>query len=431
MQGAEIEVSRADLRVCFRCMRLNIESNVVTEQSRSAAVEQYETTPKVKKMSYKYHYVLSFILFLLLISVSSVLLGQGSDTLRIATYNIRYANSSDTGNRNWSVRKTFVGNIIKSNRFDIFGVQEIGSATQQSDLMTQLPGYSIFWKGRGNNEGTSGERVAIIYRTNRFQMLGSGWFFLSETPDTYSVGWDAQLARICIWAKMYDTVTEKDFYFFNTHFDHVGAVARAESAKLVISRINSITANDSDLPVFLTGDFNFSTENGTTAYVALLEGGLSDSRKIVPRRQITGPVGTANSWNLTPSDITESRRIDFIYLNQKSEVLSYTTIDTKYVNDAYPSDHFPVLITARVKKASSGLSNNLADAGLKISHTNNGIRISGETPFTCEIYNSIGVLKGTSKGKTNDIAFKGLDKGIYIIKITNGQATVSSKIITN
>lgn len=381
-------------------------------------------------MNTKCHHIFSLILLLLLTSAGESVFAQGSDTLRIATYNIRYANTGDTGNRNWSVRKTFVGNIVKSNRFDIFGVQEIGSATQQSDLMAQLPGYSIFWKGRNNNEGTSGERAAIIYRTSRFQMLENGWFFLSETPYAYSIGWDAQLARICMWARMYDTVTKKEFYFFNTHFDHAGVTARTESAKLVLSQINNITA-DSDLPVFLTGDFNFSTETGSTAYATLLDGGLSDSRKIAPRRQTTGPVGTANNWNLAPSSITESKRIDFIYLNQKSEVLSYATIDTKYIDDAYPSDHFPVLITARIKEVASGLNNNLTDAGWKMTYVNNEIRISGETPFACEIYNSIGVLKRTSKGKTNDIAFKGLDKGIYIIKTTSGQATVSTKIIIN
>jgi endonuclease/exonuclease/phosphatase family metal-dependent hydrolase len=381
-------------------------------------------------MNHKCHHILSFILILLLTSAGESVFAQGSDTIRIATYNIRYANTGDTGNRNWSVRKTFVGNIIKSNRFDIFGVQEIGSATQQSDLIAQIPGYSIFWKGRNNNEGTTGERAAIIYRTSRFQMLENGWFFLSETPYTYSIGWDAQLARICMWARMYDTVSEKEFYFFNTHFDHAGVTARTESAKLVLSQINIITG-DSDLPVFLTGDFNFSTETGSTAYATLLEGGLSDSRKIAPRRQTSGPVGTANNWNWPASNITESKRIDFIYLNQKSEVLSYTAIDTKYVDDAYPSDHFPALITVKIKEVASGLNYNLTDAGLKMIYANDEIRISGETPFACEIYNSIGVLKSASKGKTNDIAFKGLDKGIYIIKTTNGQATVSTKIIIN
>lgn len=381
-------------------------------------------------MSTKCHHILSFILLLLLTSAGESVFAQGSDTLRIATYNIRYANTGDTGNRNWSVRKVHVGNTIKSHRFDIFGVQEIGSATQQSDLMAQIPGYSIFWKGRNNNEGTTGERAAIIYRTSRFQMLENGWFFLSETPYSYSIGWDAQLSRICMWTKMYDKVTEKEFYFFNTHFDHAGTTARTESAKLIIAQINEITA-DADLPVFLTGDFNFSTETGSMAYATLLEGGLSDSRKIAPRRQTSGPVGTANSWNWSAVSITESQRIDFIYVNQKSEVLSYATIDTKYVDDAYPSDHFPVMITAKIKEKISGLSNKFADAGLKMVVVNNAIRISGETPFTCEIYNSIGVLIETSKENVNEIAFQGLKKGLYIFKSRNKKAHISTKIIIN
>lgn len=293
-----------------------------------------------------------FVVTLLLFVTSAGLcvFSQESDTLRIATYNIRVITSSDTENRSWANRKQYLGDIIKTNKFDIFGVQEIANATQQSDLMAYLPEYSIYWKGRNNTAGTTGERCAIVYRTSRFQILQDGWFFLSETPDTYSIGWDAEYPRICIWVKMYDTATEKIFYFFNTHFDHAGTTARTESAKLVMAKINQLTENV-DLPVFFVGDLNFSTENGTIPYAEILEGGLRDSRSTAPTSKLTGPVGTYNGWNMVPSNYTESKRIDYVFVNNKLNVFSYSTIDTKFVDDTYPSDHFPVMIRIKIEES--------------------------------------------------------------------------------
>jgi len=357
---------------------------------------------------------------------------ETSDTLRIATFNIRIQTSADTGNRSWAKRKQYAGDIINNvYKFDLFGVQEIASSTQQSDLMLYLSGYSILWKGRGNTAGTTGERCAIVYRTSRFELIKSGWFFLSTTPDVYSVGWDAALSRICLWAKLKDKITNREFYFFNTHFDHVGAVARTESAKLVIKKIGEITEGE-DIAVFLTGDLNFSTENGTAPYTTILNGGLRDSRNIPGRRQVKGPVGTANGWDMSPSSYIESRRIDFIFVNNRVNVFTYTAIDKKYVDDAYPSDHFPVMITALTNVEASGIPETKNDAGVDVSVENQNIRFDGKYPYTYEIYNSIGVLTFAQQKPLygqSTFSMNNKGNGLYIVRTKTEHGKTISKLL--
>lgn len=357
---------------------------------------------------------------------------NASDTLRIATFNIRIQTSEDTGNRSWTKRKQYAGDIINNlYKFDLFGAQEIASSSQQSDLMSYLTGYSIFWKGRSNTAGTTGERCAIVYRTSRFELIESDWFFLSATPDVYSVGWDAALSRICQWVKLKDKITNREFYFFNTHFDHVGTVARTESAKLVIRKIGEITAGE-DIAVFLTGDLNFSTENGTAAYTTILNGGLRDSRSIPSRRQIKGPVGTSNGWDMSPASYTESKRIDFIFVNNRVDVSSYTAIDKKYVDDAYPSDHFPVMITALTNVEASGIPETKNDAGVEVSVENQNIRFNGKYPYTYEIYNSIGVLIFSQQkplyGQTTFL-MNNKGNGLYFVRTKTEHGKTISKLL--
>ena len=272
-----------------------------------------------------------------------------TDTLNIASFNVRIA--VDAGNRAWANRKEHVADIIKNlYAFDIFGVQELRNTDQESELMEYLGGYRRFSKGRDNNAGTSGERLAIVYKSDRFEQLNSGFFFLSETPDVASLGWDAKFNRICIWTKMKDKYTSQEFYFFCAHYDHVGVEARRESSKLIISKMTEIMGNE-DLPVFFVGDFNSQPDN--PPYMNIIKGGLLDSRTIPVNANVFGPVGTTNGWNKNPSEMTN--RIDYIFVNPKVEVYSYYTITKKYFPDAYPSDHCPIMIKALINNQTLGL----------------------------------------------------------------------------
>jgi len=291
-------------------------------------------------------------LFFLMMLVCCFVHATADDTLRVATYNIRVDTDQDTGSRDWHHRKEHIGNIIRDlYQFDLFGVQEIRSTYQQNSLFSLLTDtYEMYLKAVGNTEGTLGERNAIFFRTNRFTPLESGSFFLSETPEKPAAGWDAMLHRNCVWLKLKDRKTQHDFYFFCTHFDHKGVQARENAAKLVIDKIHKI--NRENLPVVLVGDFN--SQEDKPAVATILEGGMSDSRALLSPEKITGPLGTTNGWNKPPENL--KNRIDFIFVNSSIDVLSYSTITDKFYEDAYPSDHFPVMIKILFQKEAQGSS---------------------------------------------------------------------------
>lgn len=265
------------------------------------------------------------------------IINSTSDTLKIATYNVRIKTSGDKDERAWENRKEQVAHLIYEHKFDVFGVQEIINTSQEKDLTGLLPAFDHISRGRDDNEGKTGERLAIFYNKKRFNLLSKGSFFLSETPEQVSKGWDAALNRICMWAELQDKVTGKSFYFFNVHFDHMGVTARAESAGLVTDRIKTIAGNDI---VFCVGDFNASPAE--PAVYSAMTSLLTDSRaasETSPR----GTVGTFNGWDVTATDFDWKVKIDYIF-TQQIRTLNYEVINDKYVSTTYPSDHFPVMI---------------------------------------------------------------------------------------
>ena len=155
----------------------------------------------------------------------------------VASYNVRYANPADEQRGNgWSQRCPVICNQIAYESFDLVGMQEV-LKSQFDDLSNRLSrDYGCI--GVGRNDGkTSGEYAPIFYKKDRFILLDSGCFWLSETPDKPSVGWDAKYPRICSWAQLQDRNTGNTLYFLNTHFDHVGKQARKESACMIVKWI--------------------------------------------------------------------------------------------------------------------------------------------------------------------------------------------------
>jgi endonuclease/exonuclease/phosphatase family metal-dependent hydrolase len=260
-----------------------------------------------------------------------------SDTLKIMSWNIRILTKADTGLIYWNNRKNEVAALIRRYQPDILGVQEIRNMRQQKDLLQRLSDYASISYGRDNNRGSRGERLAILYNKKRFSHSENGFFFLSATPEKVSAGWDAVYNRICVWCKLTDNATNKTFYVFNTHFDHVGKIAREKSAKLITEKINEIAGN---FPVVLTGDFNATPADKN--FYSNLKKTFIDSRES-SRNEPVGTTGTFNGWNFSKSDFSESVRIDYIFVN-KMRVLNYSTINDKTNAGIYPSDHFPVII---------------------------------------------------------------------------------------
>jgi len=199
-----------------------------------------------------------FIFFALIASmIISSCCQQTNEPIRVASYNIRMDTQSDSLNA-WEYRKDKVNALIRFYDMDIFGTQE-GFLHQLQD-MARMTEYAYFGSGRDDGK-TAGEHSAIFYRKDRFELLETGDFWLSETPDVPGKGWDATCCnRICSWGKLKEKSTGKTFYVFNVHFDHQGVVARQESGKLMIKKMQGDSQRQYD---YLYRRFQFSSANRT------------------------------------------------------------------------------------------------------------------------------------------------------------------------
>lgn len=269
------------------------------------------------------------LLFALMFSLN------GMAQLNLMTYNIKYANETD-GENSWSKRKDFITNQLKFYEPDIFGVQE-AVFDQLTHFTAELNGYDYI--GTGRDGGENGEFSAILYKADKFKALISGTFWLAKDITIPAKGWDAAFPRVCTYALFEEKETGKQFWLFNTHFDHRGKKARLESAKLILTKIAEI--NTARLPVILMGDLNLDPDAGA---IQLIADKLRDSRNVA-KTVAFGSEGTFNGYKFHEP---VTRRIDYIFVNDKVEVLKYGVL-TDSKDQKYPSDHFPVLITAELK----------------------------------------------------------------------------------
>ena len=265
--------------------------------------------------------------FILLTITSSIYSQQHT----IISYNIRYDNNWDIEN-SWEIRRSNITQMLFKYSPSIIGIQE-GLLNQVQYIDSSLINY--YYVGVGRDDGKEkGEFCAIYFDTTRYVLLKNSTFWLSETPDTISVGWDAALERICTYGLFKDRITKKDFWVFNTHFDHMGIIAREKSSGLILKRIKKI--NRQSLPVILMGDFN-SIPNSPPVKEIVTE--LSDALQISTEK-LHGPGGTFNGFN---EDLPIEKRIDYIFTNVL-KVLSYTHINDRLNNNRHISDHLPVMI---------------------------------------------------------------------------------------
>lgn len=278
---------------------------------------------------------------LLLLSIPVSLAGRDEDRIRVMTYNIRYAgDETREGTNSWTNRKQPVASMIRFHRPDILGVQE-ALKIQLDDLIELLPGYA--WIGVGRDDGAAaGEFSAIVFCKERFEILETSTFWLSEMPQQPSKGWDAAYPRVVTWAKIRDRRTGKTAYFFNTHFDHQGERARIGSARLVKDTVVSIAGGS---PIILTGDFNFRPES--KGYQILTEGeekGFTDAQRIARY----GHYGSNITFNDFGRSLVEGNKIDYIFVKNAVEVFQHGVISETF-QGRYPSDHMPVVADVGIR----------------------------------------------------------------------------------
>ncbi len=252
----------------------------------------------------------------------------------VASYNIRFNNPHDNENW-WGHRKEATVDLLKANDLISFGVQE-AVLNQMEYLDSNLENYSYVGVGRDDGK-TGGEYSAIFYRKD-LKLITSGTFWLSSTPDKVSKGWDAALPRVCTYAQ-FEMEDGNRFWHFNTHFDHVGVEARAESAQLITDKIKEMTGKRD--AVILTGDFNVTPD--TDPYANIVKYMDDDLEK--SKGKLIGPIGTFSGFDVNSK---LERRIDYIF-SRNLEVLSYSHLDDKRDNGLWVSDHLPVVATFRLK----------------------------------------------------------------------------------
>lgn len=262
----------------------------------------------------KYAFILSLTLQLLPYFVFS--------QTAVMTFNIRYDNPNDKEN-SWTYRKSEIVKMLNFYAPGILGIQE-GLHSQVTYLDSALVDYN--YAGVGRDDGKlKGEYAAIFYNTEKFGLLDTKTYWLSETPDSVSVGWDAAMERIVTYGKFADNGNGETLHVFNCHFDHLGKVARNKSAELIL-RIIEEQALESK-KIIVMGDFNCEPEDTP---IKILKSKLDDAYDISTSKP-NEPMGTFNGFDL---ENKQEKRIDYIF-TQNIEVLQYRIIDDKRANNLY------------------------------------------------------------------------------------------------
>lgn len=272
---------------------------------------------------------------ILLIALSAVILlpfdsqakKNESEELKVMSYNIRMGIAKD-GTNSWEFRCPATIAMLKDQQPDIFGVQE-AFEFQIKFIEEYCRNYRSVGVGRDDGK-KKGEYMSIFWNKKRIKLIKWGTFWLSETPDEPSKGWDAYCRRTATWALMKDKKTGRKFYYVNTHLDHKGKEAQKNGLKLIVDRIESI--NPQGYPMVLTGDFNIKPDN---AALTDLDARMQSARKVAP---VTDSHNTFNGWSVKPTDSV----IDYIYISGFSACPEYQTVTKKYADKQFVSDHYPI-----------------------------------------------------------------------------------------
>ena len=256
--------------------------------------------------------------------------------IKVMSYNIRLSSGTIEADSiyHWEHRKQASLELMHQEQPTVFGLQE--ACPDQMDYMVEnLPEYGYIGVGREDGK-SGGEHMSIFYLKEQVELLDGGTFWLSETPDVPSKGWDAACKRSCTWTKMKMKDTGKEFAYINTHLDHVGKVAQREGLALICKRFAEIVPVG--MPAFLTADFNALT---TDPIFEPLKAEMFDAREAAPE---TDRRATFNAWQEGGED-NQNRVIDHIFF-RGAEAHTFKVLRDKNYGAPFISDHYPVVMTA-------------------------------------------------------------------------------------
>ena len=253
--------------------------------------------------------------------------------LIVGNFNLR--GDIDKGDNSWKMRRPRAVERIKAANYDVFGTEECYGYMLE-DLRSAIPEYEFYGQCTGDRTGTYS---AFFYRKDRFDLVESGDFWFSPTPERISNGWGLNYLRICSWGRLREKGSGREFYFFNTHLDNRGkksvdesTALRTKCATLLVSKIKELAGN---APAILTGDLNAGPDSEA---IRLLTENMQDAylATVTPPE---GPVGTFHGYK--PS-YKNSSRIDYVLASPDFEVRSYRCVDTDITEGHCASDHYSI-----------------------------------------------------------------------------------------
>ena len=252
--------------------------------------------------------------------------------IKIMSFNVRTSAMDKNTPNHWDNRKDACIALIKDHRPSIIGLQEAVYSAQwvwiKEQLQDDYDGYGV--NRQTGKESGGGECPGILYDKSVIKKIEVGTFWLSETPDTPSKGWDANYYRTATWGLFEHIPTGKQFFFINTHLDHESKTAQIEGMKLISKKFEEYKGK---MPLFLTGDLNIDSYHEA---LDVIKSYMNNARN---RANRTDSYGTTNSFE---SD-SKSKKIDHIYYNKElKNPVEYCTIRDPYNDVKFVSDHYPI-----------------------------------------------------------------------------------------
>ena len=264
--------------------------------------------------------------FIAVFAALCLLASCGRDSsLTVMSYNVR-TSVKDDGENSWEFRRSATPAMLREVKPDVFGVQE-AMPDQIDYILETSPGYKCY--GIGRNDGVEGERMSVFFNTRRLKLKDCGTWWLSETPDVPSTGWDAKYPRTATWALFRDRRSGREFYFVNTHLDHKGVNARREGLSMIVDKVRGMNP---DTPLVLVGDFNVEPSDSC---LLALEGRMLNARNTALD---TDNIPSFNGFRTPPS-----KMIDYIYYTGFSRALKFRVENGSFDGKAFISDHYPIV----------------------------------------------------------------------------------------
>lgn len=265
----------------------------------------------------------------MLITSLSVVSCESKVEIKVISYNIRFSGGPD-GDNSWQYRKQASVNMMLEENPTVMGCQEM-LPDQIEFLLDAMPSYRAIGVGRDDGDA-AGEHMAILYNTDKVELLEWNTYWLSESPETPTYGWDAACKRTCTYAKFKALKSKKEFVVLNTHLDHIGKEAKRHGAALVACLSEELAPKA--IPVFLTGDMNMLPDNES---LDSLREVLCDAREVAPKSDHRT---TFNGWG------NDHRILDYIFL-RNAEALEFRVLRDADYGAPYISDHYPVALSAK------------------------------------------------------------------------------------